>query len=100
MAAMQCSTLAYSADDLKEGMAALTAELDYMFTEKEVPEEIRGILGKLHVKTIQVFSALAEDAEGVGNLHATAATTVRSELGVSTHVDTGGHVAVLVGVLV
>jgi len=33
------------------------------------------------------LTALAEDAEGVGNLHATAATTVRSELGVSTHVD-------------
>jgi len=46
------------------------------------------------------LTALAEDAEGVGNLHATAATTVRSELGVSTIVGTGGHVAVLVGVLV
>jgi DNA mismatch repair ATPase MutS len=33
------------------------------------------------------LTALAEDAEGVGNLHATAATTVRSELGVSIIVD-------------
>jgi hypothetical protein len=43
------------------------------------------------------LTALAEDAEGVGNLHATAATTVRSELGV---VDNCGHVDILVDVLV